>query len=126
MRVGGESVLVMGCIVQPLEATCQTGCTGHFDQCFVWHGADDYLSDPPTVAATLSRGTPAPYVSIRVYDPDTPLIVLNQQNTSLDQRLVVMIADHLVKHSRNITLISGDRGEKRWPKLNAHVLQRNS
>ncbi|GAI62212.1 unnamed protein product [marine sediment metagenome] len=44
-------------------------------------------------------------VTVRVYDPDTPSFVLEQQDAGLDQALVVLGAAHLVPHGANVAVV---------------------
>ena len=66
-------------------------------------------------------------VIIRVYHPDTPnSFVVYEQDASLNQCLIVVIADDLVPHCGHVPAIGRQRRENGWPVLNATVFQCSS
>ena len=60
---------------------------------------------PRVLGLCFFKGCGFRFAIVRVYDPDTPSFVLEQQDAGLDQALVVLGAAHLVPHGANVAVV---------------------
>lgn len=87
----------------------------------VYHGADNATATLRTCRdATQQRARAS--VTVRVYDPDTPSVVIHQQDTGLKKRRRMSLADDLFPNSADIALVGVESCEKCLTVLNADVV----